>query len=553
MAKVHAGKWVVLLGLMVLSACSAGGAALPSPTPTPFQPEPPTPSPTPTLPPPTEERPTLWSGEAVPGILREEVARQGWLPAADSQDASVMLDVLPDDPTAASVARWVYALVAPFPTTTDEVSANDLRRAWVGEAAGPFANRPLWMSAATLAAFSALWGAPSPEAVRLAGDEELLTATWNERPAWAIIPFERLEPRWKVLRVDGQSPIHKDFDLERYPLIVDFRCRGTLCAALNLPSTNRDPARLTTLVMTGVTALVRATAWRMEQKGITYPARDIGEWLRTADITHVSNEIPFSEDCPYPDPSPVLTRFCSSPRYIALLEDIGTDLVELTGNHFQDWGSEATLYTLDLYRQRGWPYYGGGADLSDSRKAAILEHNGNRLAFLGCNPVGPYYAWATETRPGAAPCGDYAWLTAEIGRLRAEGYLVIVTFQHQEYYTPEPRPEQRRDFRQMAEAGAIIVSGSQAHAPQAMEFYQGAFIHYGLGNLFFDQMEYILPDGRTTTRTRQEFLDRHVFYAGRYISTELLTAILEDYARPRPATLEERLSLFQEIFAASGW
>ena len=39
-----------------------------------------------------------------------------------------------------------------------------------------------------------------------------------------------------------------------------------------------------------------------------------------------------------------------------------------------------------------------------------------------------------------------------------------------------------------ADAGAVIVSGSQSHVPLQMEFYKGAFIHYGLGNLFFGQM-----------------------------------------------------------------
>ncbi len=546
-------RYSLVLLLAILTACGGGGSVLPTPTPTPFQPQAPTAPPAPTLPPPTEARPTLWLSEALPDALRQQIVLADWTPAASRESASAVVDVLTAGHSAAVSARWVYALVAPFPTVTDAVSLAALRRAWAGEAAGPFAGRPLWMSAATRAAFSTLWGAPAEAAVQLASDEDLLSAAWNAQPAWAIIPFEQLEPRWKVLSVDGQSPIHKDFDPERYPLTLHFGCLGADCPALHLPATNRDPARMTVLVMTGVTALVRATAWRMEQQGITYPAQDIGNWLREADITHISNEIPFAPDCPYPDPSPVLTRFCSHPRYIALLEDIGTDIIELTGNHFQDWGSAATLYTLEMYRQRGWPYYGGGADLNDARRPAIIEHNGNRLAFIGCNPVGPSYAWATESRPGAAPCDDYAWMTETINRLRAQGYLVMATFQYWEYYTPEPRPEQRRAFRLMAEAGAVIVSGSQAHAPQAMEFYQGSFIHYGLGNLFFDQMEYILPDGKTTTRTRQEFIDRHVFYDGRYISTELLTAMLEDYARPRPMTGQERTTLLQEIFAASGW
>jgi poly-gamma-glutamate synthesis protein (capsule biosynthesis protein) len=98
----------------------------------------------------------------------------------------------------------------------------------------------------------------------------------------------------------------------------------------------------------------------------------------------------------------------------------------------------------------------------------------------------------------------------------------------------------------MAEAGAVIVSGSQAHQPQGMEFLNGSFIHYGLGNLFFDQ--YGLCEA-----CRQGLIDRHVFYDGRYISTELLPIQFVDYARSRPMTLEESNTLFQALFQASGW
>ena len=36
--------------------------------------------------------------------------------------------------------------------------------------------------------------------------------------------------------------------------------------------------------------------------------------------------------------------------------------------------------------------------------------------------------------------------------------------------------------------------------------------------------------------TRREFIDRHVFYDGKYLGVELLTALLEDYSRPSPMT-----------------
>ena len=95
----------------------------------------------------------------------------------------------------------------------------------------------------------------------------------------------------------------------------------------------------------------------------------------------------------------------------------------------------------------------------------------------------------------------------------------------------------------MADAGAVVVSGSQAHYPQVMDLYKDNFIHYGLGNLFFDQMD------RPVKGTREEFIDRHYFYAGRYIGTELITAMLEDYARPRPMTQSERTDFLTRIFA----
>jgi poly-gamma-glutamate synthesis protein (capsule biosynthesis protein) len=108
-------------------------------------------------------------------------------------------------------------------------------------------------------------------------------------------------------------------------------------------------------------------------------------------------------------------------------------------------------------------------------------------------------------------------------------------------------------FHSVADAGAVVVSGSQAHFPHIMEFRGDSFIHYGLGNFFFDQMTYILPDGKVIDGTRREFIDRHVFYDGHYLGVELLTAMMEDYSTPRPMTEAERVPFLSEYFNLSGW
>ena len=547
---------VAIITLALLSACvrTAPAPALPgshAPTDTPFQPIlwtaaptiSPTPAPPTATPIPTPSPYSIWLAPYLADTLADKISLPSeWGFTSEPGIATLQIKVGDEN----RISQWVYVLVAPFPTLTDEISARDLHRAWKGESDDLLGGQPLLMAESTLEAISAYWGEPAPGSVRVSPASELLDRAWDARPAWAIIPFEQLQPRWKVLTIDGISPIHKDLDITDYELVIPISVAGgSLPEGVIIPASNRDPEKLTTLAMTGVTALVRATAFTMERQGVTYPAQDIAAWLRDADITHISNEVPFAEDCPYPNPVQEGMRFCSRDKYIGLLEEVGTDIVELSGDHFGDWGAQAMLYTLEMYEEEGWLTYGGGANLQAGREAAIIEHNGNRLAFIGCNAKGGGFAGASQSNPGAVAC-DFGWMGGEIERLRDEGVLPIVTFQHFEYYTYSAQPNQQRDAERMTSAGAVIVSGSQAHHPQALEFSRGGLVHHGLGNLFFDQFG-------VSTGTRQAFIDRHVFYDGRHISTELLTIMFIDYARPRPMTAEERTELLEAVFTASGW
>ena len=174
-----------------------------------------------------------------------------------------------DTPRLKARDLWIYALVAPFPTVVDGVTFRELLSNWKGTPAGPFAGRTLLMDESTA------WRRSRPcgerhrmGAVRSVPADQLLEVAWGERPSWAIVPFESLDPRWKVLAVDGQSPVRKDFELSGhylmqtsfdYPLAVPFRrvlCRSVSVAALpdRLTPANRDPSKMTTVIMTGVTA-----------------------------------------------------------------------------------------------------------------------------------------------------------------------------------------------------------------------------------------------------------------------------------------------------------
>ncbi|SNB75827.1 poly-gamma-glutamate synthesis protein (capsule biosynthesis protein) [Thermoflexus hugenholtzii JAD2] len=526
-----------ILLLVFLAGCGAWGESAAPPDPTPTAAPSPLPSPIPT--------PARWPirlHPALPEEVRSEITqRLARDPRWGVGDSGVEIGpVSPDDP--GRLGMWIYALAAPFPTVTDGVSFAALRARWQGQASLP---GPLFVAPETMRLFAAWWGPPDPQVVIPVPEAELVDRLWATRPAWALVPFHRLEPRLKVIAVDGLSPMERGLDPRRYPLAVGF---GVESASPGFPTgelqravgklTNRDEDRMTILAMTGVTALVRGTAVQMERYGVLFPARDIAPWLQGADLTHISNEVSFWEGCPPPRPRSGVV-FCSDPRYVELLTYIGTDIVELTGNHLADYGKEPLRKTLALYRRLGMRYYGGGENLEEALRPLQIEHNGNRLAFVGCNPVGPAYDWATPTEPGAAPCVPE--LHEAVRRLRAEGWLPIVTLQYWEFYDYAPTPQQVQDFRFWRDLGAVIVSGSQGHHAQTFEVGPGWFIHYGLGNLFFDQVD---PIG-----VRQTFIDWHVFYEGRYLGVLLRTAFLEDLARPRPMTPEERRALLEWLFA----
>ena len=511
---------------------------------------------TPTIPTPeptrTTQPPAVWIDPRLPvEILQSFGNSPTVIRVGSKEEALLSLTIDTEEP----LSTWIYALAAPFATVTDDVSTESLVAFWKGNAVFPAS--ALVMPPAIFDSLKARYGSPLGDARPLA-EEDLLTFCQSHQKAWAILPFEKLEPQWKVISLDGNSPIHKDFTSEKYPLIVQIgwdegmrpltETETQLAeeAIQSIPTTNCQADRLTTVILTGVTAMTRATGKEMELYGVLSPAVSIGELMREADIAHVSNEVPFATNCPPPQwQQEIDLVFCSDDKYIDLMREIGTDVVELTGDHFSDYGPEAMYHTLEMYKKEGWSYYGGGKDISEAKQPLKITHNGNKIAFLGCNAKAPGYATASETNPGALHC-DMDEIVEQIKTLKDEGYQVIFTFQHQEIYRWNPTEQMIADFHRVADAGAAIVSGSQAHQPHLVEFYGNSLIHYGLGNLFFDQLGW-------SEDTDKAFLDRHIFYDGKYLGVELITVQFFNWSTPTLMTPEARAVMLQRLFTESGF
>lgn len=464
-------------------------------------------------------------------------------------NAKIVIEAGPWGGSEVALAQRFFAVVAPFATLTDEISLEEIQLRWQGESE----NGSLMADGSTLQLLEPVLGEGHAVTVK-PGD--LLSELEEEPDALGIIPFDQIDPRFKVLTVDGVNILANDFDPATYPLISMLQIEGKEMALLVpllsqavSPATNRDGSKLSTLIMTGVTAMARGTGAAIERNYLTYPAAIISDTLSAADITHVSNEIPFLEDCVVNDTTNNLV-LCSHTSYWEILEAIGTDIVGLSGNHVNDFGRDGAIESLTFYKDNGIPIYGSGFTVEEACAPLYWEHNGNTFAFVAALAFGPETAWATDELPGACYFYDYKQEILEsVEALSDEVDIVAVELQYLEVYEPYPTFQQVDEFRELREAGADIVTGVQSHVPQAWETYGATdpggpgTISFGLGNLFFDQM--------WSWETRTEQMARHTIYAGKVINTEILTAVLEDYSQPRWATPEERIDILTRVFNAA--
>ena len=417
-----------------------------------------------------------------------------------------------DDP--ARVGEWRYAIAAPPYSPVETITAARLAALLAGRDPGVML-------------------AASAETQRVLGTalEPLADPPVVDDARWALVPAHELTPAWHVVSIDGAHPLDRAPGPLAVPLCGDDKAR---------PVRNIDPARLTTLAMTGTTALTRYTAKLMEEKGVLYPLQALQAWFTGNDLVHISNEVSFipDKDCDTGLGTPTM-KFCAKDRYIELLEKSQAKIIELTGSHLDDYGAHWIRHSLDLYAKRGWVWFGGGRDEHEASEPRVVEHNGNKLAFIGCNMPHTVNG-SIKDQPGTAAC-DLARIAWQIGDLNRRGHTVIVSVQHDEVYRHDPPPNLVRDLRAIAAAGPAFVMGSQAHCPHPWELHHGAFVHYGPGNLYFDQFWHPVRDAAH---------DKLYIHAGKLLAVGRLYIRTEERGRPRLLADDERTEFLSDLAAA---
>ncbi len=406
--------------------------------------------------------------------------------------------------------------VAAFPSLQTSIT----QEALAAVAAGEYDPR-LVLDPATLAQLRSLGFDLHPD-TRLVQDGDVRDHLWSNRERYSLLPLMRMTPETRILLLDDRPVLDQ---LATYPFAG-------------------QDAGITRITLSGVTALARNTRLALDENGVEWAASGIADYVRSADYFHMSNEVSLVDTCPQPNQDLLggNNSFCSRPAHFALFSLLDADIMELTGNHNNDYGYDAYRQTLAAYQRQGIETVGGGETVAQARRPLRFSHEGNLIAWIACNAVGPYYALVNEdieqlggVRPGAAAC-DWNWLEDEIPALAAEVDVLLVTVQHQEVEEYQPTEAQQVDFRRLANLGADVVLGTAAHKPQTYEFFptnrgEIVFIHYGMGNLYFDQPFW---------GNMRFFMNTLYLYEGVVRGVEIFPGIIEDAGRPRLMTPEER-------------
>lgn len=185
--------------------------------------------------------------------------------------------------------------------------------------------------------------------------------------------------------------------------------------------------------------------------------------------------------------------FRANPERMALLEQMGTDLVSLANNHVYDYGADALLDTAELLEQADIPYVGGGRNLEEATRPIYFDVNGIRVGFVAASNAEKirYTPQAEEDAPGILLAYDTAEFDRVIKLASEECDFLIAYIHWGDEDTNDFNDLQQELGREFLEAGADIVVGGHPHVLQGLEYVDGKSVAYSLGDFWFnDETKY---------------------------------------------------------------
>jgi len=200
---------------------------------------------------------------------------------------------------------------------------------------------------------------------------------------------------------------------------------------------------------------------------INFPFRNIRDVLLADDLTMINFEGTLTTAGRNPKKLENSFLFRADPSYVDMLAPGGVDTVSLENNHVLDMGEEGLAQTKKTLLDAGIPY-------ASEDEPAIITIKGVKIGSLAYQTFGGRHDELIAKVPG------------DIQALRNQGCeIVIVSFHWGDEQDYAPNANQIRLGRTTIDAGADLVVGHHSHRINPIEYYNGKYICYSLGNFSF--------------------------------------------------------------------
>ncbi len=205
-----------------------------------------------------------------------------------------------------------------------------------------------------------------------------------------------------------------------------------------------------------------------KQKGdILFPFRNVKHIFDADDLTVVNFEGTLTTAGRNRDKLDNDYLFRAPPEYAVMLPQGGVDAVSFENNHAMDMGQEGNDETKQVLLSQGIPY-------ASEDEPAILEIKGVKIGLLAYQTFDGRHDELIEKVP------------ADIAALRQEGCdIVVVNYHWGAEMDYAPNNNQIRLGRATIDGGADLVVGHHSHRINPIEYYNGKYICYSLGNFSF--------------------------------------------------------------------
>ncbi len=205
-----------------------------------------------------------------------------------------------------------------------------------------------------------------------------------------------------------------------------------------------------------------------KQKGdIHFPFRNVRQLLLADDLTMINFEGTLTTADRNPEKRGNSYLFRANPEWVEMLPAGGVDTVSLENNHVLDMGQEGLDETKRTLLSAGISY-------ASENEPAVFYVKGVKIGSLAYQTFGGRHDELIARVPG------------DIQALRDEGCeVVIVSYHWGDELDYAPNNNQVRLGRATVDAGADLVIGHHSHRINPIEYYNGKYICYSLGNFCF--------------------------------------------------------------------